>query len=305
MWHIAFMRSQVITIMAPEDEAAFLGFVFERPTVYLIPDVRNSTPEIPHTRDVRLIRSLHCMLWDKAILSQLEVEHVPSGNDYHLRSEESLIQFLRSRLKTDSILAGRIALSTGRRGGPDTNLKTARAMTAWYSALSRWIKSTFRNSFVYASDFKPNVGSRERSVWVGPRAIEMSLQGVKLKLDGPPEYSLHYLDPAMEDSVRAGYREPEKFIGIGRVVHVGDVVCTMMRQQIFRVAMEKDAPFPEFEGTFTCFGLEPRLSDEVACVFSENIYGRHAEPWEPREIKKLTAANRERVLEGLRKRWRL
>jgi hypothetical protein len=58
-------------------------------------------------------------------------------------------------------------------------------MIAWYNALSRWIKSTFKNSFVYASDFKPNVGSPERQVWGGPRAIEMSLQGVKLKQAGP------------------------------------------------------------------------------------------------------------------------
>jgi len=69
--------------------------------------------------------------------------------------------------------------------------------------------------------------------------------------------------------------------------------------------MEKDAPFSEIEGTFTCFGPEPRLSDEVACVFSENTFGRHAEPWKPHEIRKLTAANRERVLQGLRKAWRL
>ncbi len=297
------MRSEVITIMAPEDEAAFLGFVFERPTVYLIPEDGNSTPEIPHTRDVRAIRSMHCMLWDKAILPRLQVEHVPSGNDYHLRSGESLIQFLRSRSKTDSILAGRIALSTGRRGGPDTDPKTARAMTVWYNAIARWIKSNFKNSFVYASDFKPRVGSRARLVWVGPRAIEMSLQGVKLKQNGPPEYSLHYFDPVQEDSVMAGYRKPERFIGIGRVIHVGDVVPDNQKQ-IFRVAIEKDAPFSEFEGIFRCFGPEPRLGDEVACVFSENVVGRHTEPWEPDEIKKLTPLNRERVLEGLRKRWR-
>jgi len=179
-------------------------------------------------------------------------------------------------------------------------------MTAWYNALGRWIKSTFKNSFVYASDFKPNVGSRERQVWVGPRAIEMSLQGVKLKQDGPPEYSLHYFDPATEDSVLAGYREPEMFIGIGRVVHVGDAVSPTMREHIFfRITMEKDAPFSEFEGTFRCVGPEPRLGDEVACVFSENIFGRHAEPWQPCEIKKLTAVNRERVLEGIRKAWRV
>src|SRR5215831_19127541 len=79
---LGYMRSQVITIMAPEDEAAFLGFVFERPTVYLISDVRHSTPEIPHTRDVRGIGSLYCMLWDKAILPRPQMEHIPSSNDY-------------------------------------------------------------------------------------------------------------------------------------------------------------------------------------------------------------------------------
>jgi len=244
------------------------------------------------------------MLWDKAILSQPQIDRIPSCNDYHLRSGESLIQFLRSPLKKDSIRAGHIALSTGWRGAPDTNPKTARAMTAWYNALSRWIKSTFKNTFVYASDFKPNVGRRERQVWVGPRAIETSLQGVKLKLLGPPEYSLHYFDPATEDSVLAGYGESDKFIGVGRVVHVGDVVSTTMREHIFRITMEKEASFSEFEGAFRCVGPEPRLGDEVACVFSENIFGRHAEPWEPREIRKLTAANRERVLKGLRKAWR-
>jgi hypothetical protein len=40
-------------------------------------------------------------------------------------------------------------------------------------------------------------------------------------------------------------------------------------------------------------------------VFSENIFGRHVEPWEPREIKKLTTVTRERVLEGLRRAWRV
>ena len=63
----------------------------------------------------------------------------------------------------------------------------------------------------------------------------MSLQGVKLKQLGPPEYSLHYFDPATEDTVLAGFREPEKFIGVGRVAHVGDVVSTAMREHIFRI----------------------------------------------------------------------
>ncbi len=35
--------------MAPEDEAAFLAFVFERSTAYLIPTVRSPTAEVPRT----------------------------------------------------------------------------------------------------------------------------------------------------------------------------------------------------------------------------------------------------------------
>ncbi len=92
------MSSQVTTIMAPEDEAAFLGFVFERPTTYLIPGVRSPTPEVRRSRDVRGIASLHCMLWDEAILRRPRVEHIPACNDYSLRPDDALIQFLRSAL---------------------------------------------------------------------------------------------------------------------------------------------------------------------------------------------------------------
>jgi len=43
LWHIGYMRSQVITIMAPKDEAGFLGFVFERP--HRLPDTRRAEPD--------------------------------------------------------------------------------------------------------------------------------------------------------------------------------------------------------------------------------------------------------------------
>jgi hypothetical protein len=299
------VRSQIVTIMAPDDEAAFLRFVFERPTTHLIPEVRNPTREVPRTRDVHGKRSLHCMLWDEAILPEPVVEHVPSCKDYYLRSEESLIQFLRSPVARDTLSAGRIALATGWRGGTDTDPKTARAMTLWYNTLARWIKSNFENSFVYASDFKPEVGSRERMVWVGPRAIEMSLHGTKLKHNGPPEYSLHYFDLADEERVLSRYRAPRNLIAVGRVTNVGDVVDGRMAQQMFRVALDDGAPFAEFEGSFSTVNPKPKLGDEVACVFNENIFGRHSAPWEPREIRKLTPAGRQRVLQSLRKVWRL
>jgi hypothetical protein len=299
------MRSQLVTLMAPEDEAAFLSFVFERPTVSLITDERSPTPEFPRTREVGGLHGLQCMLWDAAILPRPRVEHVAACDDYYLRSEESLIQLLRSPVKDSAIGVGRIALATGWKGAPATNPKTARAMTEWFNALGRWIKARFENSFVYASDFKPEVGSRERNVWVGPRAIELSKQGWKLKHDGPPEYSLHYFDPAEEADVLARYRAPRNLICVGRVVHVGEVVSETLQKQAFRIALEQGAPFVEFAGPFSCTRPAPKVGDEVACVFHENILGRHPEPWEPREIRKLTPASRDRVLDGLRKTWRV
>lgn len=285
--------------------SAFLRFVFERPTAYVIPEVRNPTAEVPHTRDLAGITSLHCMLWDKAILSRPDVEYIPSCNDYYLRSDESLIQFMRSPSNDESLSVGRIALATGWKGSPDVNPGTAPAIVGWYKSLSRWIKANFRNSFVYASDFKPDVGGRERMVWVGPGALQRSARGLKLKQNGPPEYSLHYFDPGQEESVLTRYREPRKLIGVGRVTDLGEVVSQMTRKRVYLVAFHEGAPFPEFQGPFMCFRPEPKLGDEVACLFSENIFGRHAEPWEPQEIKKITPKNRQRVLEGLRTEWRL
>ena len=288
------MRSQVVTLMAPEDEAAFLAFAFERPTVYLIPGVRHPTAEVPRTREVAGVTSSNCALWDQALLPKPEVEYIPSCDDYYLRSDDRLIQFLRSPVETGSIGVGRIALAT-----------EVPSMAAWFKTLARWIQKHFSNALIYASDFKPDVGSRERTVWAGPHAIELSKRGVKLKHSGPPEYSLYPFDRADKERVLANYRPPKRFMGVGFVAGVGEVVDAQLRKRAFHIRLTGDGPFSDFEGPFMCSRPEPVLGDEVACVFSENIFGRDAAPWEPRELKKLTPKSRERVLAGLRRAWKL
>src|SRR5437879_3744546 len=134
------MRSQLITVMAPEDEDAFLRFVFETPTVVLIPEVRNASAAIPTTRGLPLVASDHCYLWDRAILQAPRAEFIPTCNDFYLRSEESLIQFLRSPQTATTIGAGRIALATGSKGESAANPSTAGAMEAWFKRLVKWLK---------------------------------------------------------------------------------------------------------------------------------------------------------------------
>ncbi|MGH7297680.1 MAG: hypothetical protein ACRELB_22270, partial [Polyangiaceae bacterium] len=287
------MRSQIVTLMAPEDEAAFLAFAFERPTVCLIPGVRHPTAEVPHTRDVVGVTSSTCALWDRALLPQPEVEHIPSCDDYCLRSEDRLIQYLRSPLESGSIGTGRIALVT-----------EVPPMAAWFKSLARWIQKHFSNALIYASNFKPEIGSRERTVWAGPHAVELSKRGTKLGTADPHHFSYRPFDPADEERVLAGHRAQKRLLGVGRVTRVGEVVDAQLQKRAFRIRLTGEVPFSHFEGPFMCSWPEPVLGDEVACVFSENIFGRDAAPWEPRELKKLTPRSRDRVLAGLRRAWK-
>jgi hypothetical protein len=288
------MRSQVVTLMAPEDEAAFLAFVFERPTACLIPDVRHPTAEVPHTRDVAALTSSTCALWDRALLPEPHVEHIPSCDDYYLRSEDRLIQYLRSPVESGSIGTGRIALVT-----------EVPPMAAWFRTLARWIQTHFSNALIYASNFKPEIGSRERTVWAGPHAVELSRRGVKLGTADPHHFSYCPFDPADEERVLARHRAQKRFLDVGRVTQVGELVDAQLGKRSFHVQLTGDGPFADFEGAFMCSRPEPGLGDEVACVFSENIFGRDPAPWEPRELKKLTPKSRERVLVGLRRAWKI
>ncbi len=301
------MRSEVTTLMSPKDEENFLEFVFQNPDVYLIPKVRNPTPKVRGLRSLEGVASTHCMLWNKEILSNPEVEYISSCNDYYLRSDESLIQFLRSPIKDRRITNGRIALATGWKGAPDTDPNTAPRVTAWYKSLRKWIQSNFLNSFVYASDFVREVGSMENRVWVGRDAVQLSKKGWALKHVGPPEFSLRYYRPEDREEVAARYRAPRRLLVTGRVQALGATTSKMMNKRSYDLhldfAVGGDLPFSRFEGVFMASRPEPKVGDEVACTFSENIFGRVPEPWEPSEIKKLLPKSREKTLNSLQKRW--
>ena len=249
------MRSETTFIMSPRDEEAFLAFLLGDESVSIIPDVRNPTAEIPSVRSLSGVSSLHCALWDRRILPAPEADYIKSTNDYCLRSSESLIQWLRSPANDMTLGAGRIALATGWRGEPDTNPDTAQATARWYKRLQKWVKSNFVNTFVYASDYVPEVGSPESRVWVGPHAVTLSKQGWKLKQDGPAEYSLHYYEPATKNETLARYRDIRRFIAIGTVESVGDVSCLQTGEQIFKVQLTEgigyDLPLTSYEGSFS------------------------------------------------------
>jgi|SRR6185295_2073191 len=285
--------TQTGTIMAPEDEWRFLEYAFEDPDVHLITDVRFPTKAIPHTRSTDPGPHPHCALWNKAMLPAPVVEYIPTCNDYYLRSEASLIQYLRSPLQGTSIAPGRIALMT--------HLVEPRR---WYESLRKWLKKNFRNTFVFASDFNPSVGSKMASYWAGPAAIERARSGWKLKANGTPEFSLYYYEKKDEASVLARYRAQHRFVAVGRVQNVtmtGSVGYS--KELIVDLALSTSEghplPFTQYRGRFSIDGPDVDAGDEVACTFGENILGRHSEPWEPGSLRKLTPKSRERTLRAM------
>lgn len=300
-------------IMAPEDEARFLSFVFERPSARLIPSVRNPTAEVPFTRDPCAgTNRAHeiCALWDTAIVPVPKVQYIEECNDYYLGSDGELIHYVRSLSQTgwrlgafegDAILEGAMSVTQEWKFEQPDERGARKATRAWFNRLVRWIKANFTNSFVYVSDYQPEVGYHHNTTWVGPAACERVAAGWKLKLRGPPEFSLRYFDPKDQEATLARYRKVHHLLGEGRVVGVSWEKSEHTRGSGYRVEFESGVPFREFEGTFSCYGAEPKVGDSVACVFSENVTGRRPEPWEPQELKKFTPQSREKVIAQLKK----
>jgi hypothetical protein len=94
-------------------------------------------------------------------------------------------------------------------------------------------------------------------------------------------------------------------VAIGVVESVGKEVDPMLRRKSFVVrfveSIGAQLTAKVFEGDFMVLYPEPKIGDEVACSFGESL--EENVDWESKEIKKLTAKTKAKVLKGLVKNW--
>jgi len=131
--------------------------------------VRRIQLQAPRVREQRALTSYHCALWDQALLAEPDADYIAPCNDYYLRSDGLLIQFLRSRRQEQTLGEGRIALGAGGASMPSTS-EAQRSVLAWHNQLVRWIKRNFSNRCVYQANHDATLVSLHRTTWVGPDA---------------------------------------------------------------------------------------------------------------------------------------
>lgn len=292
--------------MSERDEAAFLQVVFARPSAWVIPEIRFATPQAPRVRDQRALTSYHCALWDQALLAEPDADYIAPCNDYYLRTDGLLIQFLRSRRQEQTLGEGRIALGAGGASMPSTSA-AQRSVLAWHNQLVRWIKRNFSNRCVYQANHDATLVSLHRTTWVGPDAAAQAALGMRLVLHSN-NYSVVPVSPEQEAALLAKARQPKRLLVQGTVVSVGAIVNY---QQHFEVALatpqppELILPTPLLAGVFSTTRPTPKIGDRVACILLENNTSPDRGPWQTREIRVITATNQARVMGLLKKSWRI
>lgn len=298
------MRSAIDTFMVREDEVEFLEFVLQNPSVALIADARFSKPEVSSTRIADDDEVIQYFLWDRELLDEPAVrEYAHQGaTSYRLDCDDSVLQFLRSRTTNGVLTPGRVAIATEFKYGKPRAPERADALTKWYKSLRSWIKKRYSNRLIYTSDHKPEVGDRVRHIWIGPRAIEAWRMGLKLKVGEAAPFSYQYVDAEDEERVVSRLRDVQRVLATGVVVGIGE---REGYKRVYEVRFEKEHPVQSIRAPFSLYRPEPDVGDEVACVLIESVYGEHSGLWEPREIKKLSATNRAKVMSSLKRQWRI
>jgi hypothetical protein len=170
------MKSQLRFVMHPDDESSVLRELLQDSSVLFIDGARwkHSKPET--SRSLSNIGN-YCIVWSPEDLSELSAEYVANAKDWYCRSEDSTIQFLRSRMEDAVLTEGRFAVWT----------ETARAAAASgverrYKMLRRTLKKTYSNSRVQwlnptlpiapaGPSRSANPGKPDTSLWVGPAAM--------------------------------------------------------------------------------------------------------------------------------------
>jgi hypothetical protein len=166
--------------MHPEDERDFANVLLSDETIQFIDGPRWKSKAPEYSRKLEDI-GWYCIIWSPTDLDPLDSRFVPTCNDYYCESEYATIQWLRCELDNESIIDGRIAISTQGGFGRFSEAQ-AKQVDARFSKLRRYVKQHYSNSVARWYDdrfpFAPkgpkrsaNPSDPDKSLWVGPAAL--------------------------------------------------------------------------------------------------------------------------------------
>jgi len=171
------MKKQLRFVMHPLDEEEIVNEILKEQSVHFINGPRWKTSVPASTRSI-VSFGYYCIIWSKEDRDTLTSKYIPTCDDWYCDSENSTIQFLRSRVSESVLIEGRFAVNTNELTEIESNSISQR-----FNRLSRFVKRNYKNKLVFwlnpnlpmqpaSTDRSSNPSKPDAQLWVGPHALE-------------------------------------------------------------------------------------------------------------------------------------
>jgi hypothetical protein len=173
------MRSQVVFVMHPLDEAEFAKVVISEPGTVFVDGPNWSTPRPPSTRDLNGAGN-YLMIWNPSETPRLTGKHCRKDDIewWYCKNEFLTIQFLRSGFQYGEpyLFDGRIAVGTTM-PGEATHAPSAPSIERRFKTLKKIIQKAYANNVLIWQSIssprsKTNPLKPAATHWVGPHALQ-------------------------------------------------------------------------------------------------------------------------------------
>jgi hypothetical protein len=174
------MRSQVMFVMHPADEAEFVERIKAEPEVVFVDGPNWSRRSPPILADLQHADN-YLMIWNPTETPPLKGERYRSekGDWWCCENSYHTIQFLRSGFQFGEpfLFEGRIAIATTGKDGMYSDEATAPSVERRFKSLRRFLQKSYTNGVIIWQDLsaprsKTDPLKPAKNLWVGPHALQ-------------------------------------------------------------------------------------------------------------------------------------
>jgi hypothetical protein len=174
------MRSQVVFVMHPMDEAEFVEAVLAEPGIVFVDGPSWTTPQPPAMTDLQCAGN-YLMIWKPSETPKLRANHHQKDDKewWYCKNEYLTIQFLRSGFQYNEpfLFEGRLALGTTADNGKPFHAPSAAFIERRFKNLKKTVQLRYTNNVliwqcISLPRSKNNPSKPSALTWVGPHALQ-------------------------------------------------------------------------------------------------------------------------------------
>jgi hypothetical protein len=177
---VGIMRSQVIFVMHPTDEAEFVEVVLAEPGIVFVDGPNWTTAQPPTMIDIQNAGN-YLMIWRPSETPKLRANHLRKDDEewWYCSNEHLTIQFLRSGFQYEEpfLFEGRLAVGTTNDHGKPIHAPSTPFVEKRFKTLKRFIQKLYTNNVliwqcISSPRSKNNPSKPTALTRVGPHALQ-------------------------------------------------------------------------------------------------------------------------------------